>query len=56
MAFVARDNLINRRAIEKAYLTAIGQARTEVLLANPYFMPGRKLRRALSLRRGVKWM
>jgi cardiolipin synthase len=47
VAFVARDNLINRRAIEKAYLTAIGQARTEVLLANPYFMPGRKLRRAL---------
>jgi cardiolipin synthase A/B len=55
VAFVARDNLINRRAIEKAYLTAIGQARSEVLLANPYFMPGRKLRRALTFaaRRGV---
>ena len=55
VAFVARDNLINRRAIEKAYLTAIGQARNEVLLANPYFMPGRKLRRALvyAARRGV---
>jgi len=55
VAFVARDNLINRRAIEKAYLTAIGQARREVLLANPYFMPGRKLRRALvyAARRGV---
>ncbi|CAG4894090.1 phospholipase D-like domain-containing protein [Paraburkholderia saeva] len=55
VAFVARDNLVNRRAIEKAYLTAIGQARTEVLLANPYFMPGRKLRRALThaARRGV---
>ncbi len=55
VAFVARDNLINRRAIEKAYLTAIGQARSEVLLANPYFMPGRKLRRALvfAARRGV---
>jgi cardiolipin synthase A/B len=47
VAFVARDNLINRRAIEKAYLAAIGQSRNEVLLANPYFMPGRKLRRAL---------
>lgn len=46
VAFVARDNFVNRRAIEKAYLTAIGQARSEVLLANPYFMPGRKLRRA----------
>ena len=55
VAFVARDNLINRRAIEKAYLAAIGQARNEVLLANPYFMPGRKLRRALvfAARRGV---
>jgi cardiolipin synthase A/B len=55
VAFLARDNLINRRAIEKAYLTAIGQARTEVLLANPYFMPGRKLRRALVLaaQRGI---
>ncbi|CAB3728313.1 cardiolipin synthase ClsB [Paraburkholderia phenoliruptrix] len=55
VAFVARDNLINRRAIEKAYLAAIGQARSEVLLANPYFMPGRKLRRALvyAARRGV---
>jgi cardiolipin synthase len=55
VAFVARDNLINRRAIEKSYLTAIGQARHEVLLANPYFMPGRKLRRALVLaaRRGI---
>jgi cardiolipin synthase len=55
VAFVARDNLINRRAIEKAYLSAIGQARGEVLLANPYFMPGRKLRRALvfAAQRGV---
>ncbi|CAH2899053.1 MAG: Cardiolipin synthase (EC bacterial type ClsB, has minor trans-phosphatidylation activity converting PE to PG [uncultured Paraburkholderia sp.] len=55
VAFVARDNLINRRAIEKAYLAAIGQARSDVLLANPYFMPGRKLRRALvyAARRGV---
>lgn len=55
-AFVARDNIKNRRAIEKAYLHAIGQARQEVLLANPYFMPGRKLRRALTgaARRGIE--
>ncbi|TDN68482.1 cardiolipin synthase ClsB [Paraburkholderia sp. BL10I2N1] len=55
VAFVARDNLVNRRAIERAYLTAIGHAKTEVLLANPYFMPGRRLRRALTqaARRGV---
>jgi cardiolipin synthase A/B len=56
VAFVARDNLLNRRAIEKAYLAAIGRARQSVLLANPYFMPGRKLRRALTgaARRGVE--
>ncbi len=55
VAFVARDNVVNRHAIEKAYLAAIGRARREILLANPYFMPGRKLRRALvnAARRGV---
>ncbi|SMF98314.1 cardiolipin synthase ClsB [Burkholderia singularis] len=55
VAFVARDNVLNRRAIEKAYLAAIGRARQAILLANPYFMPGRKLRRALTgaARRGV---
>lgn len=54
-AFVARDNVKNRRAIEKAYLMAIGRARHEVWLANPYFVPGYKLRRALTkaARRGV---
>jgi cardiolipin synthase A/B len=56
VAFVARDNLVNRRAIEKAYLAAISHARHEVMLANPYFMPGRKLRRALAMaaQRGVR--
>jgi cardiolipin synthase A/B len=56
IAFVARDNLLNRRAIEKAYLRAIAHAESEVLLANPYFMPGRKLRRALvhAAQRGVR--
>jgi cardiolipin synthase len=56
VAFVARDNLLNRRAIEKAYLAAISRAQTEVMLANPYFMPGRKLRRALvhAAQRGVR--
>jgi cardiolipin synthase A/B len=55
VAFVARDNLVNRRAIEKAYLVAIGRARHEIIVANPYFMPGRKIRRALvrAGRRGV---
>ncbi|SAL56182.1 phospholipase D/transphosphatidylase [Caballeronia udeis] len=56
VAFVARDNLLNRRAIEKAYLAAISHAKKEVMLANPYFMPGRKLRRALAraAQRGVR--
>jgi cardiolipin synthase A/B len=56
VAFVARDNLLNRRAIEKAYLRAISHAEREVLLANPYFMPGRRLRRALvkAAQRGVR--
>lgn len=55
VAFVARDNFVNRRAIEKAYLVAIGRARREILVANPYFMPGRRMRRALvrAARRGV---
>ncbi|MBU9454623.1 phospholipase D-like domain-containing protein [Burkholderia multivorans] len=55
VAFVARDNVVNRRTIEKAYLAAIGRARHQIRLANPYFMPGRKLRRALTgaARRGV---
>lgn len=55
VAFVARDNRLNRRAIERAYLHAIGRAAHRVLLANPYFTPGRRLRRALNsaARRGV---
>ncbi len=55
IAFVARDNLNRRRTIERAYLHAIGHAREEIVLANPYFVPGRKLRRALvaAARRGL---
>jgi cardiolipin synthase len=54
-AFVVRDNLRNRRTIQRAYLQAMGRARSSVLLANPYFAPGRKFREALShaARRGV---
>ena len=55
VAFIVRDNFFNRRAIEKAYLMAIRHAQREILLANPYFIPGRRLRRALmrAARRGV---
>lgn len=51
-----RDNLLNRNSIERAYRRAIGQARQEILIANAYFLPGGRLRRALieAARRGVK--
>jgi cardiolipin synthase A/B len=52
---VLRDNLRNRRTIQRAYLYALGHARRTAFLANPYFAPGRKLRRALeaAAQRGV---
>jgi cardiolipin synthase len=51
-----RDNLRNRRRIERAYLRAIGAARREIIIANAYFLPGARLRKALILaaRRGVR--
>lgn len=53
---VVRDNLRNRRTIQRAYLQALGRARETAFLANPYFAPGRKLRRALeeAASRGVR--
>jgi cardiolipin synthase len=50
-----RDNLRHRTRIERAYRRAIGQARDEVIIANAYFVPGKKMRRALiaAARRGV---
>lgn len=55
-ALVMRDNLRNRARIERAYRRAIGRAREEIIIANAYFVPGRKMRRALvgAARRGVK--
>jgi len=47
-AFIVRDNLRHRRDIEDAYLDAIAAARAEVLLANAYFLPGRRFRHALA--------
>ena len=53
---VLRDNLRNRTRIERAYRKAIGAAREEIVIANAYFLPGRKLRKGLILaaRRGVR--
>ena len=55
-ALVLRDNLRHRHDIERSYLKAIGEAHQEVLIANAYFIPGRKLRRALTMAvaRGVR--
>ncbi len=51
-----RDNLGHRGDIERAYLKAIARARHEIVIANAYFLPGRRLRRALTLAaaRGVR--
>jgi cardiolipin synthase A/B len=51
-----RDNLRNRSRIEQAYLALIRTAKTEIIIANAYFLPGRRLRQALvaAAKRGVK--
>ena len=51
-----RDNVLHRSQIERAYRRAIAQARHEIVIANAYFLPGRRLRRALvhASRRGVR--
>ena len=56
VAFVVRDNLRRRRAIEHAYVDAISHARHRVDVVCPYFYPGRLFRRALrgAARRGVR--
>ena len=51
-----RDNLRYRSQIERAYRKAIGGAREEIIIANAYFVPGRKMRKALIMaaQRGVR--
>lgn len=46
-ALVLRDNVRRRHDIEDAYLEAIEAARHDILIANAYFLPGRRFRRAL---------
>lgn len=55
-ALLLRDNLRNRTRIEKAYRRAVAHAHSEIIIANAYFLPGGKLRKALALaaRRGVR--
>jgi cardiolipin synthase A/B len=51
-ALLLRDNVSHRHDIERDYLKAIGTARQHIVIANAYFIPGRKLRRALTLAAG----
>jgi cardiolipin synthase len=55
-AFLIRNNFKHRRDIENAYLQAIRQAHTEIIVANAYFLPGRTFRQALfaAASRGVR--
>jgi cardiolipin synthase A/B len=55
-ALLLRDNVRHRQRIERAYLRAIAQANQEIIIANAYFLPGGKLRKALlqAAKRGVK--
>lgn len=57
-ALVVRDNLRHRRDIEDAYLQAMADAQREIILANAYFLPGKRFREALKVaaRRGVNVM
>jgi cardiolipin synthase len=55
-AFVVRDNLRQRRTIERSYIDALRSARERIELVSPYFYPGREFYRALvaAAQRGVR--
>ncbi|NDY89843.1 cardiolipin synthase ClsB [Ideonella livida] len=55
-AFVVRDNLRQRRTIERTMIEAIHQSQASIDLVTPYFYPGRVFRRVLlrAARRGVR--
>ena len=55
-AFLVRDNLRQRRTIERSYVQAIGAARRQVDIVSAYFYPDRSIRQALrdAARRGVR--
>jgi len=56
LAFVVRDNLRQRRSIERVYMEAIQHARERIDLVTPYFYPDRQFRVALinAAQRGVR--
>ena len=53
---VLRDNVRFRARIERTYSQALGVARKDIMLANAYFLPSRKIRRSLirAAQRGVR--
>ncbi len=53
---IVRDNLRHRRTIERWYLAEIAKASDDVLIANAYFLPGVRFRKALfeAVARGVR--
>ena len=55
-AFLVRDNLRHRRAIERSYVEAIRGARRQIDIVSAYFYPDRAIRRSLrdAARRGVR--
>lgn len=55
-AFVLRDNILQRRTIERAFRSALTSARERVDIVTPYFYPGQGLRLALqqAAARGVQ--
>lgn len=54
--FLLRDNFRHRSEIEDAYLSAIRVAKSEILIANAYFLPGLRFRHAMrdAVARGVR--
>lgn len=55
-ALLLRDNVIYRRKIERVYLDAMANAKEEVLIANAYFFPGKKIKKGLkkAAQRGIR--
>ena len=55
-ALLVRDNIRHRRDIESAYMREIEQAKSEIILAHAYFLPGLDFRHALinAAGRGVR--
>ena len=51
-----RDNIKNKRNIERAYLSAFASEQQEILIANDYFLPGKKVSMALlkAVKRGLR--